>query len=192
MTGEGRRDSVSPDALSCYNQGVKKQRLALLVAIILIVSAAFGCGGEGGAEYGDNVTVHYTGTLDDGSVFDSSLGREPLEFVLGAGDMIPSFEKAVRGMEVGEIKKVKIPPKDAYGEYQEDLVIKIDRDTIPDYFPVQIGDKLPLQSNQGDSITAEITSITEDSVICDRNHKLAGKTLAFEIELLSIEPANPR
>jgi peptidylprolyl isomerase len=175
---------------SCYNQNMKIRHLVLLFTIILITSAAFGCGGGGEPKTGDKVTVHYTGTLDDGSVFDSSRGKEPLEFVIGAGQTIAGFDKAVRGMKVGETKTVKIPPKDAYGEYDEDLVIKVDRNTIPENYPLNIGDKIPLQSNKGDSIIAEVTDITEDYVICDRNHKLAGKTLTFEIELLSIEPAN--
>ncbi len=169
---------------------MKTHHLALLFIIILIVPLALGCGGGEGAKNADKVAVHYTGTLDDGSVFDSSEGKAPLEFVIGAGQMIPGFDKAVRGMKVGEVKTVKIPPEDAYGEYDEDLVIKIDRNTIPEYFQVKIGDKLPLQSNQGDSIMAVVTNITEESIICDRNHQLAGKTLTFEIELVSIEPAN--
>lgn len=169
---------------------MKIHHLFLLFIVILITSLALGCGGGEGAKNADKVTVHYTGTLDDGSVFDSSRGKAPLEFVIGAGEMIAGFDKAVRGMKVGEVKTVKISPKDAYGEYDEDLVITIDRSTIPDYFPVKMGDKLPLQSNQGDSIMAVITDITEESVICDRNHELAGETLTFEIELISIEPAN--
>ncbi len=138
------------------------------------------------AEVGDTVNVHYTGTLDDGSVFDSSLGREPLQFTLGAGQMIPGFEQAVIGMELGETKTVTIPADQAYGPYYDDLVFVIPREQLPAGMEPAVGQKLQSQSATGQVMIVTVTEVSETSVTVDANHELAGEDLTFEIQLVEI------
>lgn len=135
---------------------------------------------------GDTVRVHYTGTLDDGSVFDSSKDRDPLEFIIGDGQMIPGFEKAVTGMNVGDTKTVKIAANEAYGAHREELVIKLSRAQFPDNIVPVAGLQLSLKSPEGQIVNAVITSVDGDSVLLDANHPLAGKDLTFDIELMEI------
>lgn len=138
------------------------------------------------AESGNTVRVHYTGTLNDGDVFDSSVDRDPLEFRIGDGQMIPGFEKAVTGMNVGDTKTVKIPANEAYGARREDLVVKLTRSHFPDNIVPVTGLQLSLKSPEGQIINAIITSVEEENVFLDANHPLAGKDLTFEIELMEI------
>ncbi|RJR15884.1 MAG: peptidylprolyl isomerase [Nitrospiraceae bacterium] len=138
------------------------------------------------AESGNTVRVHYTGTLNDGDVFDSSVDRDPLEFRIGDGQMIPGFEKAVTGMNVGDTKTVKIPASEAYGARREDLVVKLTRSHFPDNIVPVTGLQLSLKSPEGQIINAIITSVEEENVFLDANHPLAGKDLTFEIELMEI------
>ena len=138
------------------------------------------------ASSGDNVKIHYTGRLEDGTVFDSSEGRDPLEFSLGAGSVIPGFDKGVTGMEVGEKKTVTIPPLDAYGEAKDEMIAVINRQHIPPNITPEIGMQLEMQSPEGQQMPVTITAITEDKVTLDANHHLAGKTLIFDLELVSI------
>jgi peptidylprolyl isomerase len=169
-----------------------KIKYAVLLGIIIIAACAvIGCGGgtAQAARDGDTVYVHYTGTLDDGSVFDSSRERGPLEFVLGAGNMISGFENAVRGMKVGDSKTVTLAPGEAYGEYREDLVMTFSREKMPEGMEVELGQQLTLQSNTGVFITATVIDISEENITVDANHRLAGKTLTFEIELMKIKSA---
>ena len=178
-------------AVSCYNQCMKTQHIILLCIFILATVSIIGCGGGGSgpaAGEGDRVAVHYTGTLDDGTVFDSSVGRDPLEFVLGAGEMIPGFDKAVRGMKVGQTKKVTLSPDEAYGPYDPELVFMAIRDKLG--LEVQVGQQLRLQTESGKTVIATVTQVTEENITVDANHALAGKELTFEIELMTIEPAN--
>ena len=135
---------------------------------------------------GDTVKVHYTGTLEDGTVFDSSKDRDPLEFTVGAQQVIPGFEQMVQGMNAGESKKETIPVDFAYGQARQELVLEVDKTSLPADIPLEPG--LPLQLSQADGsvIPVVIGSIAEDKVVLDANHPLAGKDLTFEIELVEI------
>jgi peptidylprolyl isomerase len=136
------------------------------------------------ANNGSIVKVHYTGTLGDGSVFDSSLKREPLEFKLGCGQVIPGFEEAVLSMNVGETKTVTIPADQAYGPRHEELVLVVEKAKIPAELNPELGDKLQMRQPQGAPVTVVVTEITEKTITLDANHALAGKDLTFELTLV--------
>lgn len=137
---------------------------------------------------GDTVKVHYTGKLKDGSIFDSSEEREPLEFTLGQGQLIPGFEKAVVGMEVGDSTTVDIPSDDAYGERREDLELEVSKSDLPDNIEPEVGMQLQMQQQEdGRAIPVQITAVEDDFVKLDANHPLAGKDLTFDIELVERE-----
>lgn len=138
------------------------------------------------AKSGDTVTVHYTGTLDDGTVFDSSEGGEPLEFAIGAGNVIPGFEQAVIGMSPGDSKTATIPSDEAYGPYFEDRVLVVERQQIPADLPVDVGSQLQIQQEGGMTIPVIITDVTDSEVTLDANHPLAGEDLTFNIRLVAI------
>ncbi len=138
------------------------------------------------AKTGDTVRIHYTGTLADGSTFDSSAGRDPLEFTLGSGQVIPGFDKAVTGMTVGDEKTVEIVADDAYGPLNPDAQQAFPRDQVPDDIPLEIGTRLQLSGPQGQPIMVTVAEVTEAEVILDANHPLAGKDLTFKIELVEI------
>lgn len=138
------------------------------------------------AKTGDTVRIHYTGTLNDGSVFDSSQGREPLEFTLGAGQVIPGFDAAVDGMAVGDRKVAEIPADEAYGPRHDQAVQDVPRADIPAEIPLEVGLQLQMQSPTGQVMPVTVTAITDDAVTLDANHMLAGKDLTFDIELVSI------
>ncbi|MDR2056009.1 MAG: peptidylprolyl isomerase [Desulfovibrio sp.] len=133
---------------------------------------------------GDKARIHYTGTLPDGTVFDSSRGREPLEFTLGKGMLLPGFEAAIEGREPGETVTVTIPSDQAYGEVDPELVFTVVRMQVPGHIPLEVGTALQLSNEQG-QMDVVITEIGEDDITLDANHPLAGKDLAFEIEILS-------
>ena len=135
---------------------------------------------------GDTVKVHYTGTIADGTVFDTSKEREPLEFTLGEGKLIPGFEKAVVGMKVGDTSKVTIPSDEAYGEKREDMVIDVDKGQIPPDIKPEVGQQLQVQQKDGGAIPVVITEITDETVQLDANHPLAGQDLTFEIEVVEV------
>jgi peptidylprolyl isomerase len=135
---------------------------------------------------GDKVRVHYTGRLDDGTIFDTSQGREPLTFVVGKGQLIKGFEDAVIGMEVGEKKTVKILSKDAYGPHREELVLTVPRKDFPPHIEPREGLALRMREPDGDVIRLTIKEVTEDTVTLDANHPLAGQDLTFEIEMMEI------
>lgn len=137
---------------------------------------------------GDTVKVHYTGTLtEDGTVFDSSREREPLEFELGEGKLIPGFEEAVIGMEVGEDTTVEIDSEDAYGQRREDLELEVSKSDLPDNIEPEVGMQLQMQQQEnGQAIPVQITDVEDDIVKLDANHPLAGKDLTFDIELVDI------
>jgi peptidylprolyl isomerase len=146
-----------------------------------------GCGAAQ-AKNGDTVQVNYTGKLADGTVFDSSVGREPLEFTLGAGQMIPGFEKAVFGMKVGEKKTVTIPVDEAYGPHRDDLVIEVPRDKLPAGLTPEVGQQLGVKQADGSTAVVTITNVSDNNTVTiDANHPLAGKDLTFEIELVKIK-----
>ncbi|SMX23800.1 FKBP-type peptidyl-prolyl cis-trans isomerase [Boseongicola aestuarii] len=138
------------------------------------------------AKSGDTVRIHYTGTLADGSTFDSSQGRDPLEFKLGTGQVIAGFDAAVDGMSVGEEKTVEIEAEKAYGPHNPDALQAFPREKIPDNIPLEIGTQLQLQSSQGNPMMVTVSEVTETEVILDANHPLAGKDLTFQIELVEI------
>ncbi|WP_275098157.1 FKBP-type peptidyl-prolyl cis-trans isomerase [Sedimenticola hydrogenitrophicus] len=135
---------------------------------------------------GQTVKVHYTGILDDGTQFDSSAGREPLEFTLGEGQVIPGFEQALAEMEEGESRTVHIPPDQAYGEHQPELVQQVDRAQIPAEIELAVGVQLQAQGPEGQVFRLVVTELAESSVTLDGNHPLAGKALTFELELVEI------
>ena len=139
------------------------------------------------AKAGDSVKIHYTGTLDDGTQFDSSDGREPLAFELGSGQVIPGFEKAVEGMSVGDNKSVNISPEDAYGPHNEQMVQEVPRSALPDDLTPEVGMGLQAQGPDGQVANLVVTSVQDDSITVDGNHPLAGKALNFAIELVSID-----
>ncbi len=134
----------------------------------------------------DTVRVHYTGRLDDGSVFDSSRGREPIEFTIGGGQVIPGFEQAVVGMNPGEEKTVRIPSDEAYGPYRDEMVLTVQRDQFPPDIDPQVGQALQVQQSNGESLIVTVSEVSETAVKLDANHPLAGQDLTFDIELVEI------
>lgn len=138
------------------------------------------------AQNGNTVKVHYVGTLDNGSQFDSSTGREPLEFQIGEGMLLPKFEDAVIGLEPGESVNVSIPAEEAYGPKREDLVIKIEKDKLPPTISPEMGMKLQMNTPQGETLVLNIIEINDDSIVVDANHELAGEKLNFKIDLVEI------
>lgn len=139
------------------------------------------------AKKGDSVKVHYKGTLTSGEQFDSSEGRAPLEFVVGAGQMIAGFDQAIPGMEVGEKKTINIAPADAYGEKNEDAIIEFPKSNIPPDMKLEPGMQLQLRNEAGHPVPVTVTEIKDDVVVLDANHHLAGKELIFDIELVEIK-----
>jgi peptidylprolyl isomerase len=135
---------------------------------------------------GTKVQVHYTGTLDDGTQFDSSRDREPLELVIGQGMVIPGFEKAIVGMEPGQTVTVTIPEEEAYGPHNEDMVIQFPRTSFPAEIEPKIGEQLVLRAPDGQEVPALIVDMNDEEVSLDANHPLAGFALTFEIELVSV------
>jgi peptidylprolyl isomerase len=135
---------------------------------------------------GDTVKVHYTGKLtDDGTVFDSSREREPLEFTLGEGKLIPGFENAVVGMEEGDSTTVDLASEDAYGERREDLELEVSKSDLPENIDPQVGMQLQMQQQEdGQTIPVQITAVEDEYVKLDANHPLAGKDLTFDIKLI--------
>ncbi len=138
------------------------------------------------ARSGDTVRIHYTGTLGDGTQFDSSAGRDPLEFALGGGEVIPGFDSAVTGMSVGEQKTVTIQPDDAYGQRHEQLVQQVPRDTLPDSVDPTVGMQLQTRSPDGQIMNLVIVGMDDESITLDANHPLSGQALTFAIELVEI------
>ncbi|XHX77344.1 MAG: peptidylprolyl isomerase [Stenomitos frigidus ULC029] len=138
------------------------------------------------AKIGDTVKVHYTGKLDDGTVFDSSNDRDPLEFTIGAGNIIPGFERAVVGMSLGEAKTEVIPTDEAYGPHLEEMVVVVDRQQMPAEVEPEIGQQLQLQQQDGQVLPVVITDVSGAAVTLDANHPLAGEALTFDIKLVDI------
>lgn len=135
---------------------------------------------------GDTVRIHYTGTLTDGSVFDSSEGRDPLEFTVGSGQVIAGMDAGLPGMSVGDKKRLEIPAADAYGDLNPEARQAIPREGIPDDIPLELGTQLQMQSPEGHVLPVTVVEVTEATVTLDANHPLAGKDLNFDIELVSI------
>ena len=140
------------------------------------------------AKTGDTVRVHYTGTLADGTIFDSSAGRDPLEFRLGSGQVIKGFDDGITGMEVGEHKSVNIPVEDGYGPAHEEYIFTLDRAELPADIPLEVGMTLNMHEDGNPEPTAVIVRfLTDDTVILDANHPLAGQDLTFDVELVEVQ-----
>ncbi len=138
------------------------------------------------AKHGDTVKVHYTGRLDDGEVFDTSTGQDPLEFTIGQGQTIPGFEQAIVGMNPGESKTTEIPSDQAYGPHHQEMVLVVDRNQIPEHVKPEIDDELKIRRKDGKTFVVTVTDISESNVTLDANHPLAGQNLTFDIELVEI------
>ena len=134
----------------------------------------------------DTVNVHYVGQLEDGTIFDSSENREPLQFTLGSNQVIPGFDEGVRDMAIDDKKKITIPCKDAYGEYSNELIHELDRSQIPPDLDLEIGLQLQMMTNDNQPLVVTVKEINDKKVTIDANHHLAGKTLIFEITLVEI------
>lgn len=138
------------------------------------------------ATAGQTVRIHYTGKLDDGTTFDSSADREPLEFKLGSGQIIPGLDNAIDGMAVGESKQVAIEPADAYGARDENMIQSVPLSALPEDIQPSVGMQLQSQSAEGQIVQLVVTEVTEDAITVDANHPLAGLVLHFDVELVEI------
>lgn len=139
------------------------------------------------ATEGDKVQVHYTGKLPDGTVFSTSEGKQPVQFTIGKGDVIPGLEKAILGMAQGESKSVEIPAAQGFGPRRQDLIVQVDRNQVPDNMPAKVGQRLPLQLRaQGQPVDAVMIDVSEERLTLDANHPLAGKDLSFDVELVKV------
>ena len=138
---------------------------------------------------GDTVAIHYTGTLLDGTVFDSSNGRDPLEFVVGSGQIIPGLDVALPGMAVGDKKKVQIACADAYGPVNPEMQQAVPREGIPDNIPLELGLQLQMQTPEGQAMPVTVVAMDDATVTLDANHPLAGKDLTFDIEVMRVAAA---
>jgi len=140
---------------------------------------------------GDTVKVHYHGKLEDGSTFDSSQGRDPLEFEVGSGMVIPGFDEGVKGMQVGDKKTLHIPAEEAYGTVDDNRIIEFPKDRFPPDLNPEAGMTLNMSNGQGDYLPVVISEVRDDVVVLDANHPLAGKDLIFDIELMDIKGKSP-
>ena len=143
------------------------------------------------AKKGDKVKVHYHGKLTNGETFDSSAGREPLEFEIGAGSVIKGFDDGVSGMKVGEKKTNNIPVDEAYGQRSEDMLIEFPKDRFPTDMEIKEGMQLMMSNGTGQNIPVIVAEVKDDGVILDANHPLAGEDLIFDIELVEIVGSKP-
>ncbi len=137
---------------------------------------------------GDTIKVHYHGTLADGSIFDSSTGRDPLEFEVGGGMVIEGFDNGVLGMAVGDKRTVDIPAEQAYGPKNDDMVMEFPIDRFPTDMVPEVGMQLNMSNNEGEQFPVVIVEVSDEFVLLDANHPLAGKDLIFDLELVSITP----
>ena len=138
------------------------------------------------AKTGDTVTVHYTGRLDDGTVFDTSIGRDPLTFKIGNGQLIPDFEEAVVGMSPEESKTITIPADKAYGPHHAEMILEVDKKQFPEDLEPHLEQRLQVSQPDGQAFVAKVTDISETTVTLDANHPLAGKDLTFDIQLTEV------
>ncbi len=138
------------------------------------------------AKKGDTVRVHYTGKLEDGTVFDSSRSRHPLQFTLGNGQVIAGFESAITGMTIGESKTTVIPMEQAYGERRDNMIVTVMKDQLPPDLDVKVGQRLEITQADDKVLLVTVTAVTDSSITLDANHPLAGKSLTFDLELIDI------
>jgi peptidylprolyl isomerase len=139
---------------------------------------------------GDKIKVHYHGKLRSGETFDSSEGRDPLEFTVGSGQVIKGFDEGVKGMKVGDKKTVEIHVNDAYGEKQQEMMIEFPKDQFPADMNPEVGMQLMMSNGSGQQFPVTVAEVKEGSVVLDANHPLAGQDLVFDLELVSIEPTS--
>lgn len=139
------------------------------------------------AQKGSRIKVHYTGTFEDGTVFDTSVSGEPLEFVVGDGSMIAGFDKAVEGMHLNEVKQISLTADEAYGPYEDELVVEVSKTELPENFNAEEGMQVSLEDGEGNVLYALIKEVKADSIVLDANHQLAGRKLNFEIKLVEIQ-----
>ena len=144
------------------------------------------------AKQGDTVKVHYTGRFKDGTVFDSSTGREPLEFQLGAGQVIPGFDAGVTGMNVGDKREVQIPAEQAYGPYHAELAGEMDRKNLPEDLTPEVGMVLQMMHPSGMPFNVTVVEVKDDTITLDANHPMAGKDLIFDLELVDVGNGGPK
>ena len=135
---------------------------------------------------GDTVKVHYTGTLEGGEVFDSSVNRDPLQFTLGQGQLIPGFEKAIIGLGVGESTTANIPSAEAYGDKNPEMIVNVEKSQLPEGMEPEVGMQLQLNQPDGQAIPCQVTNVEGEKVTIDANHPLAGQDLTFNIEVVEI------
>lgn len=165
--------------------------LLSLTALAIALTLAVGCSQSDTAEYGDRVKVAYVGKTEDGVVFDSSTTGNPIDFVVGEQQVIPGFENAVVGMEVGQTKSITLPPEEAYGIHRPELTHTYPADSFPEDINPEVGMQLTMQTPEGQPVQLTITDIDQDSnVTVDANHFLAGKTLIFDLTLVEIAENN--
>jgi len=167
-----------------------KKVLTFVFFSIIFAVFLFGCSTVEKAENGDTVRLNYTGKFEDGTIFDSSKDREPIEFVIGAGMVIPGLEKGVIGMAVTETKTITIPMEEAYGPRRSEMIMNAPKDQFPQDMEFEVGRQLESRQPDGRVMYATIVEIAEDTVTLDTNHPLAGKTLIFEVELMEIIKSN--
>lgn len=141
------------------------------------------------AKHGDTVRIHYTGRLTDGTEFDSSNGRDPLEFTLGSGQIIPGLENQVQGMAEGETATVTVPADEAYGQHRPEGVQSVPRDRIPEGVDLNLGARLQATGGDGRAMTLTVVGLSDEEVTVDANHPLAGKDLVFDVELIEVVQA---
>lgn len=164
-----------------------KYTSVFLLLIMVLLVAGSGCTDTAArVKNGDTVKVHYTGTFDNGTVFDSSAGREPLEFSVGAGMMIRGFDEGVVGMQEGETKTIHIPADRAYGQYREDLVFLVDPESVQGGESLTGGEQVSITLPGGHVMAGTVTGISPDGIVIDANHHLAGEDLTFSVTLVEI------
>ena len=168
----------------------EKRAHGILLLIACVLALCSGCIAgdreEGQVKPGDTVLIHYTGTLENGTVFDSSAGREPLQFTVGAGRVIQGFDEGVVGMQVGEERTLHIPADQAYGQHREDLVFTFGPDEIDNADVPAVGDQVGITLQNGQILSATVVSVSADGIVVDANHHLAGEDLTFDIRLVDI------
>lgn len=138
------------------------------------------------AQRGNTVKVHYTGKLDDGKVFDTSANRDPIEFTIGEGRVIPGFENGVLGMSPGESRTITIPSDEAYGPHRDDMVVEVERKHLPPDLEADVGDQLQMRQADGQPVLVTVADVGDKRITLDANHPLAGKDLTFDVELVEV------
>lgn len=138
------------------------------------------------AKPGDTLRIHYTGRLEDGTVFDSSEGREPLQFTAGSGEIIPGLDRGLMGLAAGERREVTVPPEEAYGQRHAERIQSVPRAAIPDHIPTEPGTQLSVETQDGATLQVVVSDRTDSHVELDANHPLAGRTLIFDVTLVDI------